>query len=231
MTAPEGPPAGPRHHPMLTAISLEHQRDHDDGPAFPREGCNGCKLIEFAWQQWERAEAAGPRVTPPAPAGLAAEGEGPPESGRGNEQACSLKAGLANTDASRSPSANPARADSSLAAKIVTDWFMAHVHEAVAKQMDPDSLGQLVDTIAWTLTERRTPAPAGPPEDALREVEDAITMVIPLAECMSVNEAMVSAFNWENVATALRRALRELHALAPRVRTPGHAARVDPQGR
>jgi hypothetical protein len=43
---------------MLVAISLEHQRDHDDGPAEPREGCNGCKLIEFAWQQYEAAQAA-----------------------------------------------------------------------------------------------------------------------------------------------------------------------------
>jgi hypothetical protein len=41
---------------MLTAISLEHQRDHDDGPAERREGCTGCQLIEFAWQQYERAE-------------------------------------------------------------------------------------------------------------------------------------------------------------------------------
>jgi hypothetical protein len=47
-----------RDHPMLVAISLEHQRDHDDGPALPREGCNGCRLIEFAWQQYEAAQSA-----------------------------------------------------------------------------------------------------------------------------------------------------------------------------
>ena len=42
---------------MLVAISLEHNRDHDDGPALPREGCNGCRMIEFAWQEHERANA------------------------------------------------------------------------------------------------------------------------------------------------------------------------------
>ena len=57
---------------------------------------------------------------------------------------------------------NPEREDSAAAAKIVTDWFMAHVHESVARQMDPDSLGQLSDSIAWALTERRTPAPPDP---------------------------------------------------------------------
>jgi hypothetical protein len=51
--------------------------------------------------------------------------------------------------------ANPEKEDSEAAAKLVTRWFMDHVHESVAEQMDPDALGQLSDTIAWKLTERR----------------------------------------------------------------------------
>ena len=29
----------------IIAISLEHQRDHDDGPGLSREGCVGCRMI------------------------------------------------------------------------------------------------------------------------------------------------------------------------------------------
>ena len=43
---------------MLVAISVEHERDHVDGPALPREGCNGCKMIEYAWVLEARVAAA-----------------------------------------------------------------------------------------------------------------------------------------------------------------------------
>ena len=54
---PDGTAAEARDHPMLVAISIEHDRDHDDGPALPRKGCNGCRMIEFAWQQYDIARA------------------------------------------------------------------------------------------------------------------------------------------------------------------------------
>lgn len=28
-----------------SAIFSEHQRDHDDGPKWPREGCTGCAML------------------------------------------------------------------------------------------------------------------------------------------------------------------------------------------
>jgi hypothetical protein len=33
----------------LEAVAIEHERDHGDGPGWPQDGCNGCRLLSLAF--------------------------------------------------------------------------------------------------------------------------------------------------------------------------------------